>query len=121
MRLMEHLFHSWCYSSFMSEKSIRKTMSLPAEIALVSKKNCIERAEKILRNGEITDMSVTGLAAELYFHACMSKISDPFAKRHIPFFTWLKKHADPIDLVSGGDTLFRKIIFRLYWYLPEIH
>ncbi len=105
----------------MSEKIVKKTMAVPVEVSLLSKKNCLSKAEKILQNGEITGMSATELAAEIYFHACISAISKPLAAKNIPVFTWLAKHADPIDLESGGDKPFRKLIFRLYWLLPEIH
>ena len=96
-------------------------MVLSVEPPLLYKKNCLSKAEKILKSGEITGMTPEELAAEIYFHACIFKIAKPLAAKKIPLFTWLAKHADPIDLESGGDKPFRKLIFRLYWLLPEIH
>lgn len=105
----------------MSETTAKKTMSLPAELSLTRKKACVLKARKILKDGTISGMSEQELAEELYFHACLAKISKHPAEKNIPVFTWLFRHADPIDLESGGDKPFRKLVFRLWWILPEIH
>ena len=105
----------------MSVKNAKKTLSLPAETSLTFKKLCVLKSRNILRERTITGMSEKDLAAELYFHACIAKAAKPLAEKKIPFFVWLFEHADPIDLESGGDTPFRKVIFRFFWFLPEIH
>lgn len=88
-------------------------------VSLLSRDFCLKKAEEIGENGLITGMTRSQIACELYFHSYIYHVCLLLAKHRIQL-KWLLAHADPIDLSDGGDTLFRRAVFRMWWYMPEI-
>ena len=75
---------------------------------LLDRAVCISKARSVIADG--VDMSLEECAEEIYAHTW-------FFYR-LPF-KWVRSHADPIDLHDGGDTRFRKWVFRRIWRLGK--
>lgn len=105
------------YSSTML--TARKTYHTPAAAELLQRKNCLHKADEIIKDELISGMSRKDIAKELYFHASVYHICRFLEKHHIRF-SWLLRHADPIDLADGGDVWYRRAVFSLWWLMPEI-
>ena len=97
----------------------RKTYHTPAAASLLKRKNCLKKADEIIKEKLINGMSREDIAKELYFHASIYHICRFFAKHGIRF-GWLLRHADPIDLADGGDVWYRRAVFRLWWHMPQV-
>ena len=88
--------------------------SIRAERRLLYRSECIKEAQNILENGLIDEMTMLQLAQEIRFHAAAYYFSV-----FRPVLIWVKKHADPIDLGSGGDTKFRRFFFVMSWIFTD--
>ena len=91
-----------------------RSLSFRVERRYLSKKECTARAQEILDSGLI-DMDAKEMAREIYFHARTFYWFRRLNK--LPVFRYIVDHADPIDLRDGGDTGFRRILFRLIWFV----
>lgn len=95
-----------------------KVLNLRMEEKYFSKKGSTDAALEILNLEKITGMTVSGLAAEIFAHAYVYYKFDK-----LPGFiknTGLAKHlyncaADGIDLEDNGDSLKRRVCYRLIW------
>ena len=87
-----------------------KIYSIRFERRLMKRSECLKEAQRILYNDLIDGMTVLQLAQEIRFHAAAYYFSV-----FRPVLIWVKKHADPIDLGSGGDTKFRRFFFVMSW------
>ena len=87
-----------------------KTLSIKAKSEYLSKKACLEEADRIIKAGKIQGMSRKSLAKEIFFHA----IVNDFCMR-TGMFRWIRKHADPIDLRDGGDRAIMRALFNIAW------
>lgn len=105
----------------MTEENKNRTYSFRASEKYLSKQECVNKAEEILENDYIRGMTKRELYSEIYFHAWAYHISDLLEKKDIHLLSWVKKSADPIDLADNGDTLFRKLVFSLFWLFPQKH
>ena len=85
-------------------------LKIPVRREYLNKKACLREARKLKRAGKLRNMSKRQIAREIYFHAVMNDYCDRTGKhRH-----W-KKHADPINLRDGGDTLLRRAAYMACW------
>ena len=89
-----------------------KKYSIPVDTRFLNKKNCLAEADRILSAKHIEGMSRAKLAREIFFHASVYDLCMRTGR-----FRWLKAHSDPINLNDGGDTLLRRICYRLMWKL----
>ena len=89
-----------------------KKFSISADGRFLNKKNCIEEADRILANRHVEGMSRTRLAKEIYFHASVYDFCTRTGR-----LNWFRARANPIDLNDGGDRLFRRVCYHLYWRL----
>ncbi len=95
-----------------------KILSVRVERRLLSKAECMKRAQDIIRERKIEHMTDVQIASELYFHAVLFYFCKALSRHRIHMFQKLMHHADPIDLSDYGDTPFRQFCFRLLWLLP---
>ena len=97
---------------------MKKTYSVDVSGPKLSKKECLHRAQMILREGRITEMTELELAKELYFHAWFYHTFKRFRKYN-RVLDELVRHADPADLEDGGDTPFRRFCYSAVWNLTK--
>lgn len=97
--------------------SAKKSLAIPATRGYLSKEVCREKAEEIIAEKKISDMTASEIAREIYFHACIFYAACFLKKYHLPV-QWFINRADPIDLEDGGDTSFRRILYRIMWLFP---
>ena len=71
---------------------------------------CLAEARKILSEDKISNMTELQLASEIFFHALAF-----FFCEKTGLLNNVKKHADPINLHDGGDTLLRRFVFASSW------
>lgn len=81
-------------------------MTINVNHLLLDKRESLHVAKTICFLG--LQMDTRECAQEIYAHA--------WAYYHIPI-RWIRRHADPVDLKDGGDTRFRKLIYRMIWAL----
>lgn len=81
-------------------------MSINVNHTLLDKRESLHVASTLCFLG--LQMEVTECAQEIYAHA--------WAYYHIPI-RWIRSHADPIDLQDGGDTRFRKLVYKIIWMI----
>ena len=91
-----------------------KEYSLPVEETLLSKKECIIRADEILEAGLITEMTTMQIARELFFHAWICYRCKKL-KTENKIIKTIMNRADPIDLMDGGDTFLKRTAFFITW------
>jgi hypothetical protein len=91
------------------------------DIKLRDKNNCMEQAEALLSKGTITDMTQRQVAEEIFAHAIVYYRAS--ACKNVPavgvLATKVMKHGDPVDLISGGDTHFKRMVYRVLWFLAR--
>ncbi len=87
-------------------------LSIRVKREFLKKESCINEARRILSEGKIRKMSELQLAREIYFHA----LAFFFCER-TGMFRFVKKHADPIDMVDGGDRLIMRLLFYIAWII----
>ena len=100
-------------------KTKRKKYALSVRREFLSKRVCLLEAERILKEEHIKLMTRKQIAREIYFHAVMFYFALSLESFHIRL-TYIKKHADPINLADHGDTAFRKLCFHVVWLLPSV-
>lgn len=89
-----------------------RRLSFRVDRRYLSKKECLSRAREIL-DSDLIDMDEKELAREIYFHARMYYWFRGL--KDLPGFRYIVDKSDPIDLRDGGDTTFRRILFRIMW------
>lgn len=97
---------------------MKKYLNLEMNDIYYNKNNCVEAAENIIKNRQITGMSVRQLAAEIYthafiyynFHILPAIIRNTSIAKRVYNST-----ANGIDLEDNGDTLKRRICYSLIW------
>ena len=84
-------------------------VTLPVTEEYLNREVCRNKAQSVLSEEGIR-MSLDECAEEIYAHA--------WFYYRLPF-KWVRSHADPIDLHDGGDTRFRKWVFRRIWRMGK--
>ena len=93
---------------------MKRIVSLKMDPVYLSKDICLKKAEEIHADQSL-DMEVREMAREIYCHA---RFYYWFHRLEgIPIVKRALDRADPIDMADGGDTLLRRIIFRLTWFV----
>ena len=99
----------------------KKTLQIPMGKKLYNKKYCVKLAKKIRRKKQISGMSIRELAHEIYAHAYVFynfRLVPEFLRNVRPFKSIYKSVSDGVDLEDNGDTLIRRIAYRLIWEFP---
>lgn len=103
----------------MKEK--KKGFSIPMDKRLYSRANCIRLSERLIESGRIRGMSRGQLSCELFGHAYVYynfHLVPKFMQGRGPFRYLYKCCTDGIDLADNGDTLIRRIAYRILWIMP---
>ena len=101
--------------------SDKKTMKIPMEKKLYSRKYCREMAKEIAEEGKISGMSLSQLSCEIFAHAYVYynfRFVPSFLKGKKAFKSLYKSVSDGVDLEDNGDKLVRRIAYRLIWLFP---
>lgn len=84
------------------------------------KETCMTTAEQIIRSGKVGGMTALDIAKEIFSHAtifyCASWLHDHGLRQQ-----YLLEHSNPIDIMDGGDTIIRKIIYNVIWIFARTH
>ena len=102
-------------------KNKKKGFNIPMDKRLYSRPNCIRLSEKLIESGRVKRMSRGQLACELFGHAYVYynfRVVPGFLKGLKPFRMLYKCCADGVDLADNGDTLIRRIVYRILWIMP---
>jgi len=99
----------------------RKKMNIPMNKVLYSRSNCSKMAEEILESGKIEGMTKSQLACEIFAHAYVF-----YNFRFIPsalgktakFRSFYRSVSDGVDLADNGDSMIRRIAYRVIWIMP---
>lgn len=105
----------------MSEASVKKTMNIPMAKGLYSRANCKKMAQEIADQETITGMSIGQLSCEIFAHAYIYynfRLVPKFLRGAKMFQSFYRSVADGVDLEDDGDRLFRRIAYRVIWFLP---
>lgn len=97
---------------------------LKIESSYREKDNCLKKAEELILRNDVKDMTERKLAKEIFAHAVAYYKAEKF--KNIPVigekvYNYLIKHANPIDIVDGGDTLIRRIEYNIVWFILSEH
>ena len=101
--------------------SRKKTLRIPMNERLYAKKGCKVIAEKLLESGRIEGMTESQLSCEIFAHAYVF-----YNFRFVPkqlgktdlFKKILRSASDGVDIEDGGDSLIRRIAYRMIWLMP---
>ena len=99
----------------------KKTLRIPMNERLYGRRGCKLIAEKLLESGRIDSMTESQLACEIFAHAYVF-----YNFRFVPgrlkqtdlFKKVLRSASDGVDLEDGGDSLKRRIAYRMIWLMP---
>lgn len=89
----------------------------------LTKSACEVKATALIVSGQVTGMSMLGIAKEIYAHACCYYGSSVVKALGVDsaIVDEIYSHANPVDIEDGGDTLVRQVIYELIWDLtPSI-
>lgn len=82
------------------------------------KDNCLEKAQELIDNGDVTGMSKLQIAQELYAHAIAFYDTDSL--RHLlgdcKAFSTIMLHAGIVDIANGGDKWYMMTAYTAIWY-----
>ena len=102
---------------------VRKHMNIPMTSALNNRKYCKEMARKIAREELITGMSESQLSCEIFAHAyvfCNFKYVPGIIRNTAFAKSAYHSTADGVDLEDNGDSLVRRIAYRVIWLMPSV-
>ena len=105
----------------MSKSGEKKYMNIPMEKELYNRANCRKMACEIAGDEKITGMSIGQLSCEIFAHAYIYynfKLVPKFLREVKVFKSFYHSVADGVDLEDDGDKLFRRIAYRVIWFLP---
>ena len=105
----------------MRIKRENHTYSIKANDRYLSKSECYDKAQEIVREKHIIGMTNQELASEIYFHAWAYHIACLLESKNITVLARVKDAADPIDLADYGDKWFRKVFYAIFWLFPQKH
>lgn len=90
---------------------------------LNNRKLCHKIAGEILETGKITGMSEMQLACEIFAHAyvfCNFRFVPRLIRKTSFAGSIYNSVANGVDLEDNGDTLLRRIFYRIVWIMPSI-
>lgn len=99
----------------------KKTLRIPMNERLYGRRGCKVIAEKLLESKRIDGMTESQLSCEIFAHAYVfynfrfvpKKLSETDLFKKI-----LRSASDGVDLEDGGDSLIRRIAYRMIWLMP---
>lgn len=103
------------------------SVSIPVNKKYLSKNTCLDKAESLIDNGDVTGMTKQQIAEELYAHAVLNVggISASVLADHLDDYlsnalarkvaNYLLDHCKTIEIEDGGDTFARRIAFTVIW------
>lgn len=101
----------------------RKHINIPMTETLNNRKLCKEMAKEIKSDMRITGMSESQLSCEIFAHAyvyCNFKYVPSFLKKTSAAKSVYRSVADGVDLEDNGDSLVRRIAYRVIWLMPSV-
>ena len=101
----------------------RKHMNIPMTTALNNRAYCREMARTIEREGLITGMTTSQLSCEIFAHAyvfCNFKYVPQIVRNTSFAKSAYHSTADGVDLEDNGDSLVRRIAYRVIWMMPSV-
>ena len=101
----------------------RKHMNIPMTTALNNRAYCKEMARTIEREGLITGMTTSQLSCEIFAHAyvfCNFKYVPQIVRNTSFAKSAYHSTADGVDLEDNGDSLVRRIAYRVIWIMPSV-
>jgi len=101
----------------------KKYVKIPMDIALNSRRVCSELADEIYDEKLITGMSRSQLACEIFAHVyvfCNYRFIPCFIKDTDLLRRVYTSVSDGIDLEDNGDSIGRRIFYRVVWLMPSL-
>lgn len=101
----------------------RKHINIPMSEMLNDRKLCREMAREISDRNEITGMSNSQLSCEIFAHAyvyVIFKYVPDFIKKMNKAQSIYRSVSDGVDIEDNGDSLVRRIFYRVVWMMPSI-
>jgi len=99
----------------------KKTLRIPMNERLYGRRGCKVIAEKLLESGRIDGMTESQLSCEIFAHAYVFYnfrfVPKKLSKTDL-FKKILRSASDGVDLEDGGDSLIRRIAYRMIWLMP---
>lgn len=110
------------------KKTIQKrifggSVSLPMNPAYLTKTACEVKATALIVSGDVTGMTILGIAQEIFAHACCYYGASVVKSLGVDSATVddIYNRANPVDIDDGGDTPARVAAYILIWDLtPNI-
>ena len=99
----------------------KKTLRIPMNERLYARKGCKVIAEKLLESGRIDGMTESQLSCEIFAHAYVFynfRFVPGMLREKVIFRKILRSASDGVDLEDGGDSLIRRIAYRMIWLMP---
>ncbi len=107
----------------MENTATKKYMNIPMTYELNNRELCRKMAGEIYEHHEITGMSRSQLYCEIFAHAYVFSFFrhiPEFIKNTAPAKRIYRSVADGVDLEDDGDTLVRRIFYRVIWFMPSV-
>ena len=101
----------------------RKHINIPMKEELNSRALCRKMAAEIAADQKITGMTESQLSAEIFAHAyvyCNFKYVPTFLKNTAKAKSVFHSVEDGVDLEDNGDSLVRRIAYRVIWLMPSV-
>lgn len=95
-------------------------VSLAMSTSYLNKDTCLSKADVLIRSYQVRLMTKYQIAKEIYAHAVIYYASPatlailgPIVGA--PLLSYLRSHANPIDIADGGDSASRESIYNAIW------
>ena len=101
----------------------KKYLNIPMVESLYNRNYCKELALKIIDDEKITGMSKMQLSVEIFAHAYIYynfPLIPAILRKMRAFKSVYRSVEDGVDLEDNGDSLVRRIAYRVIWCLPKI-
>ncbi|MBP5151704.1 MAG: hypothetical protein ILP13_02175 [Lachnospiraceae bacterium] len=105
----------------MNNNTAKKYMNIPMDKALYNRAFCKEMAMEIAESEQITGMSLSQLACEIFAHAYVYynfRFIPRFLKGLKLFKSVYGSVENGVDLEDNGDKWYRRIAYRFIWFFP---
>lgn len=99
------------------------SVSLPMNPIYLAKTACEAKATELVVSGQVKNMTILGVAQEIFAHACCYYGSSVVKALGVDSATVddIYNRANPVDIADGGDTAVRVAAYVLIWNLaPNI-
>lgn len=105
----------------LTDEDQQKRIAGVAHVAMnpvyLTKTACEVKATQLIVTGQVTGMTIIGVAQEIFAHACAYYAASTIIALGVDSdkVNEIKGRANPVDIADGGDSASRVAIYLLIW------